>query len=275
MQRGFLALVIFILFICVSLKLYLQSTQEEERAKQCVPRIQNFEAKNNHVDNMCSIQVGRKMNEDGSFRRFEGITVISFLDRKKDVEMLSNMMKYLESKIFKNYYTFLPLDSYHVTIFDVMYDERAPNEGFSDYHNYVTQKEQHLCSIINLLKAKEDATFELRIRYLRRSNLVLVLEAVDSDTNTTIYNYRNTFGVLLNNTRYKVKDEPLHLAFGYLYIEPTVEQQVELSQEIDKFDKISKGLTFRIKSPKLVQFNDMIKFNMIDFCDDLGPLKDE
>jgi len=266
-------LAIFTFSFLLSLIGIQQQDGKRENRVQCIPRPPDFDVKHNHMENVCGKDVGRKMKGDGSYQRFEGITIISFL-LEKDRKLMANVKLYLEKSAIAKYYSFLPEESYHVTIFDVIQDELANREGFGSTQGFIQQQEQQLCSIINNLKAKEDVTFQMKMQYIRNKGLSVYLEPIDSITNATIYDLRDSIRKLLNSTIHKTVDSPLHLTFAYTYIEPTVQQWVDAIKEFEKIDNMINQYTFTIKSPKLTHFLDMTRFDDIDTCEDLALLKE-
>jgi len=239
----------------------------------CVTRPPLFDSKTNYMARVCAPDVGRKLNADGSYRRFYGITAISFLYDQNDIDFFNMLKEYLENSFLAKFYSFLPLDSYHVTIFDVTYDERANSQGYGGTAGYIKEKETELCDLIEYLNEKEES-FDLRIKHPSAGGtLGLLVEPTDANVHDAIYNHRYTIGNKLQNDRYKSADEALHLTFGYMYIEPLVEERARLREEVDKFKSLIKDRVFKVKSPKLTQFDDMSKFNIIDSSEQVAALK--
>lgn len=73
--------------------------------------------------------VGRKFNEDGSVRLFPGVTVVAMLDPSAGAtQLLRDVQARLKSLPIASKYAFLPVDSFHITLIDLVCEEvRRPH----------------------------------------------------------------------------------------------------------------------------------------------------
>lgn len=193
----------------------------------------------------------RKIDIQGNYTPFPGYTIVSHAIHPLPKE-LTDLVDYLSSSELKNYFSFLPITSYHVTI--------NPIENVRDEHISMLKEEQR--------KLKEyDSRIICTVEKLICKGVILIEVKFKDDDNQTfeniIKNVRSNelqqAGILHNYVH------PWHLTLAYRY------KDIENNEIQSKLDEIIKNIpqssSSRFEIPldhiRICHYNDMTKFTPI------------
>ncbi|MEN8905783.1 MAG: DUF1868 domain-containing protein [Clostridiales bacterium] len=214
--------------------------------------------------------VGKKFNEDGSFRNYPGLTVISKIHESTiENNILKTCQQYFFDQSFSNKLAFLPHESFHTTIFELLNDQRrnieiwskkiALDTPMSDIDNFMIeafkdiQKPEKIK--MKLVGLKSDLKYDV---------LYISLEPYSKEQSQILKELRNLYSELSglrkpNHDKYKY-----HITFAYKIIKFREKDNEAIYEKINFVNqKLLKELpTIELHSPKLHFYHDMSKFSL-------------
>ncbi|UJR28511.1 hypothetical protein I4U23_009749 [Adineta vaga] len=193
----------------------------------------------------------RKIDIDGNYLPYSGYTIVAHAIHPLP-KPLVELVNYLFSSEIRNYYSFLPSTSYHVTI--------NPLENVCDQYKSLLVAEQQK------LKA-QNTSFICTVKRLIRSRVILIEVDFPDDDN-------HTFEMIIKNVRSNELRQvdilheytlSWHLTLAYQY------KDIENDMMESKLDQIIKNIpqsaAMRFKIPldhiRICHYNDMTKFTPI------------
>lgn len=197
------------------------------------------------TDKKRSIEFNPKISTDGTYRKIYGWTIICMV--QDDMKILENILR--TNTILRNHISSLPSKSYHVTIFGIFINQSPLEiERVPEMHN-------QLYRLAFLCQQKGWEKITLKIDKLVYSKTSLVIQFLDTEEMVNLkQSCLNLCGV---NEWISGK---YHMTLGYLYNNPTVEQDKKIRREIKIFNELLKEQTITILAPKVCQFSDMTDF---------------
>jgi hypothetical protein len=193
----------------------------------------------------------RKIDTQGNYMPFPGYTIVSHAIHPLP-KSLTDLVDYLSSSELRNYYSFLPAASYHVTI--------NPLENVHDGHKTLLHDEQR--------KLKDQDTSSICTANKLICTKVILIEVQFKDDDN------RTFENMIKNVRSNELQQanilhnyvlPWHLTLAYQYKDiETTEIQIRLDQIMKNLPQLS-NLPFDIPLDhiRICHYNDMRKFTPI------------
>jgi hypothetical protein len=192
-----------------------------------------------------------KIDIHGNYAPFPGYTIVSHALHPLP-KPLTDLVNYLSSSELKNYYSFLPITSYHVTI--------NPLENVRDEHKFLLREEQRKLN-------EQDTTSVCTTEKLIRSKSIVIAVQFKNDENPNfenlIKNVRSPELQQANILHNSARSWHLTLAYQYKDIE-----NAEIKTRLDQImDNIPRTSTFPFAIPldhiRICHYNDMTKFTPI------------
>ena len=211
-------------------------------------------------------EVGTKFNEDGSVRSFPGSTVIACVDPAHDVAVYQAAIwaqAQLQAMRCAGKMAFLPPDSFHMTVMDLICDQIRRADRWSCHMPLTTSLAEMDEFFIERLSAVEPPT-KLRMSFVRvrQPGIVLALEPADVSTAKTIWHYREHIAKATGVRFSDFERYGFHISLAYNLVELNGTEQSELATTFARIDE-RLGATFGIFAPappQLVFFEDMFAF---------------
>lgn len=214
----------------------------------------------------------KKVNTDGSYRRYSGVTVISIV--KND---LKHIETFLKNSVLSEYYSPLPSSSYHMTLFNIWCTQNKflpPHEEYlktiKNYSNY-----RKLCNLdnCNSLDSKmmemlsgihwniKNINFDdFKVKGSLFAGNTLTLKIYECNKNPEITKLRS---FCIDITKNDDADLKLHITLGYLYKEVPQEKYEILTNEINKLQKLVK-FELELNPPDVYYFKSMTEYIPFD-----------
>lgn len=203
----------------------------------------------------------QKFNENKSYKFFPGNSIIKIISDEKLLNLIKKVKNEMESSNLFDKYIFLPEDSYHVTICDLLtYEDLKTNLS---YKNFGINKDEDINFIDKrIIEELSNINFNLKVR-MRVKNIKpkrLSLEPKTIEDYNILNEFRKKVYSKLNlvmNESYK-----FHCSLSYQLQELSNEEELiinnfmqELNDKyLNEFDDIE------INVATLVAFNDMSEF---------------
>ncbi len=209
--------------------------------------------------------IGKKFDKDGNVQPFPGNSIISFIGpQMKQFQLLIDVQNRLKGKDFSSCFSFLPVESFHMTVFDLLCDQVRVEEHWSKFipKDHSFEKVEH--EIIKLLK---EETFKIKFKmkfhhFELEKTIGAILIPEDDETGTLLRNYRDRLSEI-TGIRHPNHDEYFfHISMAYLIYELNDEQRKELKSVVNGIDESmhNEFETLELKPPELVFFPDMFSF---------------
>jgi hypothetical protein len=212
-----------------------------------------------------TFHVGKKFNEDSSFRKYPGSTIISKI---KFNTFESNILKECQQCFmelpFANKFSFLPQNSFHMTVFELMNDQVRTPEIWSKYLHLetpMTEVDNFITKVWNDIEKPEK--IKMRITGCKVASVIVIsLEPSTSEDYQLLKDFRDITsektGVRkLNHDEYKY-----HISFAYKLEELDYEESLLINEIISVVnERLLKDIPYiELKSPELCFYNDMSEF---------------
>jgi hypothetical protein len=200
-----------------------------------------------------SFAVLEKIDTQGQYLRFPGITVISNIN-EKDAELWGKVYQAMsENKTITDYYSFLPLESYHMTLMN-LFTERYNGAG-----NWKSFVDDRLPWFQNLNDDLQAHAFEPQgtIGRAQVSKSITVLIDLRGDQSDGIYQWAKKLNMV------QKVPEKFHVTLAYQYKKPSDEALKEIDEIVNSLLKKalhSKKTSVSFKEPQLSIFYNMTHF---------------
>ena len=194
-----------------------------------------------------------KINVKGEYIPFQGVTVVASIGAQNK-EMWQKIYEELnQNRLLKQFYTLLPVDSYHLTTLN-LFTERSKKTG--NWKDFITGQ---LPFFQNINKKLEAEAFHPHVK-LERPGVAKTLQItiqLDKEEKEKIQSLGKEF------SQQKNVPNPLHVTLGYLYRDMgkgTRDQIFLKLQRIMKKILASYKKPVVLDTPKLCYFKDMQEF---------------
>ena len=211
--------------------------------------------------------VGRKFAKDGSYQHFEGNTIICKV--KPDCsfyQVASTVSQKIQMTSPARSYTFLPQESFHMTMIQGVCDVDRSVELWSKYLSLDAKLEETDLFFTNeFSKANPFPEIKMVFDYIDISkNIIIIrLKPEDEKSREKLKEYRNHLANLLGIQFPDHNTYGFHLSIAYQIWENTMADDMELKQLIaDLNEKFTISLpTFVVPNPVLTYFKSMEYFS--------------
>lgn len=210
--------------------------------------------------------VGQKFYADGSVRPYPGNTIICFVDSVEHASVYNRVMwaqDQLRAMSWQHKYAFLPPSSFHMTVMDLLCDQRRDPAYWSKYLPLSTDLSETDKSLISQVQTVP-APSTLRMKYDQMSEALtsIELEPADDATRDALWRYRDAIADV-TGIRFPDHDQyKFHISLAYQLIHLTPDEIAEqeglrkwLSQILQQSDE-----QFVSNVPQLAFFDDMFRF---------------
>lgn len=178
-----------------------------------------------------------KFDEEGNFKYFPGNTVIALLNENTSVTDLIDIIQneYLNLSFIRKI-AFLPKQSAHMTVFELLCHFNRKEEYWTPYLNLNTPIEDVQIYFSSLLKDYPLST-KLVMKPLGIRGTVIDMVPGNVETEHALRDIRNT---LSETTKVKFPNHDtyqFHISFGYLLEKLSNKEEIELNHLITKLNK--------------------------------------
>jgi hypothetical protein len=218
-----------------------------------------------------------KVNNDGSYRDFFGYTVICML---KDFENYKWIEDFLKKSILSKYYSPLPLNTYHMTTFNVWcqcapllrkYDEElkkvykeqdyqkiknAYNINLNHWYDPLNFMSILMINLENICNKYNWDTLRGKVK-LTANRTIQFLIFLEDDKINTLNQFRNDCSLICGHSDHGLV---MHLTLAYQYKNIPEKEYSSLKNELIKLSKLVEDLVLTFKRPEPYRFNSMINY---------------
>ena len=210
-----------------------------------------------------TFHVGKKFNEDCSFRKYPGLTVISKINTFESNILRECQQLFMELP-FANKFSFLPQNSFHMTVFELMNDQMRIPAIWSKYLHLetpMTEVDNFITKVWSDIEKPEK--IKMRIIGCKVGSVIVIsLEPYTSEDYELLKDFRNITsektGVRkLNHDEYKY-----HISFAYKLEELDDDENFPINGMIRVVnERLLNDIPYiELKSPELCFYNDMSAF---------------
>ncbi len=191
-----------------------------------------------------------KIDEHGNYCVFPGVTVVSSIC-SDDYELFQKIYDCLaKNDSIKAYYRPLPMESYHVTFYDLYTKKRV----MSDWRIFIAEKQSYFQKIRNVLQTNN---FQPKLRFYDTyvSGVIMICLYLEDFQQLLSDSIAET----INATGNKVGE--FHMTLGYQYKSIPHEAARDIRDEIRRtMSSLLIDSEFVLNSPQLCYFNNMTAF---------------
>lgn len=204
-----------------------------------------------------------KIDKNGNFTKFQGVTVISPVSEGEDSANLENLYYYLSANnLIINNFALLPFDSLHMTVNNLYVAESESN-----WNEFIDNNLNFFKSLTFMLKNQKGFEATVESNVIVGDVIQLVLD-LSNHLKARLHSFGSSFGI------HDLKPYLFHITLGYRYKDISLEDLAliknHVQEAISTFFGQSKKLSFQ--APRLTYFNDMTKF--IDWNGQSNPFKE-
>lgn len=201
-----------------------------------------------------------KIDSNGNYIAFPGITVLSHINRDELniwKQLYNNLNK---SKIIKEYYSLLPVESYHLTLINLYTKAYTSKNNEDHWRNFIIKKNKMFISLKNYL---EENTFLPSIQTMnivlpKMSNNTIAIEVpLTQEQKEKINKISNHFNLS------KKVPKPFHITLAYSYKLIPSKIYLEIQSEFNKIvteNLLQYNMPLNFEEPKIYYFHDMTLF---------------
>ena len=215
--------------------------------------------------------VGTKYHADGTVRRFPGCSIVCRLSPlMPQYARLEWVQTYSRDEFFAKKLAYLPPDSFHMTVFDLVCDQRRVPENWSDSIPLDTPLEEVEATICTALESLEFPTRRFNMKFGGlgpfHTTLHVLLDPADWATRKALASFREEISRVTGMRHPTHDDYRFHVSLAYL-LRPLSKQ--DKSDYLSYTAEIGARLeavfsTLRLGQPELVLFEDMHDFVVPD-----------
>ena len=213
-----------------------------------------------------SKNIGVKFHEDGSVRRFPGNSIISKINEQHSIyKHLIHIKNMFQDTKVASKYTFLPTDSYHMTVIDLVCDEiREKNKWSEKLPLDISLEETDNYFKDALLSVQELGTIRMKFDVLFISPTVFVVrlfpETEEQESKLKVFREQVALATGVRHSNHETYR--FHVSFAYLIELLGEEDEKELKDLENKINQYLRTVddVFELDAPELVLFKDMFSF---------------
>jgi len=216
---------------------------------------------------MTKFKPSQKVDQNGNYLPFQGVTVISSIDDDQDIwKAVNNGIRLCP--LVMEYYSILPCDSYHMTVMD-LYTKKF--DGGECWEQFITEKTSFFLALNETIH-DSNYTFnpEITISCSHVTSIISLLVQLDSEQQSKIRDIAEKF-----NLTVKIPNH-LHVTLGHLHKEISSETLMMIQSQVQSVLENTENLfnkPISLKAPQLCYFYDMTAF--IPWNGDINPFLTE
>ena len=211
--------------------------------------------------------VGTKFRADGAVRRFPGCSIVCRLSPlMPQFARLEWVQAYSRDEFFAKKLAYLPPDSFHMTVFDLVCDQRRVPENWSDRIPLDAPLDQAEATITRALQSLDFPTRRFRMRFGGlgpfHTTLHLLLDPADWATRKALAGFREEIS-RVTGVRHPTHDGyRFHLSLAYLLRPLSPQDKSDFLSYTAEIEARLEAVfsTLRLGRPELVLFEDMYDF---------------
>ena len=207
-----------------------------------------------------------KFKPDGSVREFRGNTIISFVPEKSPLGRCAMQTRnIIADTSAARGYAFLPPSSYHMTVMELL-DENRRQAGFWSQHLSLDCPLEKVDDFMfSTIKTVEPPArpIEMRFRDIRAyDGISIQLNPANDQTEQALRAYRDRVSTATGVRKPSHDECVFHIGLGYRIAKLSRSQAAELETALQKAHDLlaASRETFLIDPPQLTFFNDMFEF---------------
>jgi|GEM_PF-1793905 len=214
--------------------------------------------------NPLKTSVGTKLDANGNYLPFPGLSIISFVDTTSILhKKLCDIQEIVRNSKYNSSFSFLPPQSFHMTVFDLLCDQERTEEKWSNLYDQNTEikeiaddfsKSFSSLSFPENMKMKIDGCSDIEI------TLKLCLTPCDDNYSSLLYDFRNQISKI-TGIRHKNHDNyKFHISLAYLRDKDIDEN--EFNRFISNYEELlfSPYKIISLNKPEFVYFPNMTSF---------------
>ena len=213
-------------------------------------------------------EIGRKFHADGRVRTFAGNTIICFVPPDSHVFRLAEWVQMqVRSCTFAHKFAFLPPDSFHMTVMELLCDETRNAERWTsalplDAPLAVTDD----YFIKTVPTVAPPAAIRMRFVETTRKSFTINLRPADAETAQALRTYRDGVAAVTGVRAPDHDQYQFHISLAYRLIHLTAAEEAALDQLLTTVDQYLHEHFghFEPAAPQLTLFDDMFCFATVD-----------
>ncbi len=204
----------------------------------------------------------KKIDSSGNYTSFPGITVLSHIKKNELIIWNKLYSKLKESKIINEYYSLLPVDSYHMTLINLYTKAYTSKNIEDDWKRFITNKNKMFINLDNYLSENAFIPKIPSVNMLlpKISNNTIAIEVpIASEQKEKVNEIANHFKL------FKKVPSPFHitLAYSYKVIPAETYQEIEIEfNRIVNSNLLIYNTPLNFENPKIYYFHDMTNFKL-------------
>lgn len=206
---------------------------------------------------LCELFMG-KINEDGKFTSFPGLSVISTI---QDEPFWKNIFNFLQQDpLIAEHYSLLPVTSYHMTTYNLFVQNHTPEDQWLEFIDknltFFQLLHEHLLMFLNFSPSITKSTKIITKPVLQ---LVVDISSVQKEKIASIATFFN----LTKNIAF-----PFHITLGYQHkaLNDAEHEKIQKTLLANVRKLMLSDTVLSLNPPTLSYFNDMTAFMAWDGC---------
>lgn len=215
--------------------------------------------------NNYTFHVGMKFHEDGSFKSYPGATIISKIKiHSIESSIINECQTVLKQLPFSNKFAFLPQDSFHMTVFELVNDRIREQEKWSKLLALDTpmdQVDQLLTEKFAALKKPDKIKMKID-GILTKSVIAISLQPYSQEQERVLHQFRENASEMTGVRKPGHDNYKFHITLAYKLIHLTEQEEQHLTNETANLCKHlnEKMPSIELDSPELTFYHDMSAF---------------
>lgn len=216
-----------------------------------------------------SKNVGAKFNEDGSVKKFPGNSIISHIYKNQEIyKHLVHIRSILEKSSISEKYTLLPVNSYHMTVKDLICDEVREIEHWSSKMPIdvrLDETDRYFKQVWSDIKNLDTIRMKFGLIFVKGVGVSVTLIPATKEQKEKLKAFRDQIAIATGVRHPNHEIYRFHVSLAYLIEVLDEEDEKELKVLEESINKYLKTVdeVFELNAPELVLFDDMFSFPLV------------
>lgn len=214
---------------------------------------------------MCGTAIGEKFYEDGSVRRFPGNTVVAdILPGCGAYDVMKHLRDMIPEYGLSDYFILLPEDSYHMTLWGGLNDQKRHSWWSPSLSMDATMEEADDCVAAAMDKVGLPGPQKMRFDrpVCTKNCMVIHVNTLDDEQEKLLRKFRDDAANAIGCFRPNHEKHKFHISLAYVRVIPEGEAKERCDKMLADMTAYLAGQpVFETAAPYLAFFDDMLYFH--------------
>jgi len=213
---------------------------------------------------MHKLKSHNKFNLDKSYKYFPGLTIIKLFNDEDLIKLIISLKRDMEQSGYFNKFVFLPEDSYHMTVCDLItFNDLKTNKNFKRFPLKNETNIDLIDQYVYKLLKSDEFVLNVKMKLVKITSRKIHLQPKTKEDNLKLKLFRKK---ICEKLKIKLSDSYIfHISLTYRLFDLTVDEKEKLNSFLDTLNSkyINKFSDIDIDIANLAIFNDMSEYRKL------------